>query len=49
MTNAIADAIAEITRGTEEVLLEQELVEKLKENKPLIIKAGFDPTALICI
>lgn len=45
MTNAIADAIAEITRGTEEVLLEQELVEKLKENKPLIIKAGFDPTA----
>ncbi|MEX1221587.1 MAG: tyrosine--tRNA ligase [Idiomarina sp.] len=45
MTNAIADAIAEITRGTEEVLLEQELVEKLKENKPLVIKAGFDPTA----
>ena len=34
-----------IKRGVEEVLVESELVEKLKKNKPLRIKAGFDPTA----
>ncbi|GAA0363859.1 tyrosine--tRNA ligase [Bowmanella denitrificans] len=38
-------AFAEIKRGSEEILLEDELVEKLKEGKPLKIKAGFDPTA----
>ena len=32
-------------RGTHEVLLEAELVKKLAENRPLRIKAGFDPTA----
>ncbi len=37
--------LAEIQRGTEEILVESELVEKLKTNKPLRIKAGFDPTA----
>jgi len=35
----------EIRRGTEEILVEEELVEKLKKGKPLRIKAGFDPTA----
>ena len=34
-----------IKRGTDEVLLEEGLIEKLKSGKPLIIKAGFDPTA----
>ncbi|MFC3092618.1 tyrosine--tRNA ligase [Alteromonas sediminis] len=38
-------ALAEIKRGTDEILPEQELVEKLKTGKPLTIKAGFDPTA----
>ncbi len=38
-------ALAEIKRGCEEVLLEEELVAKLKEGKPLKVKAGFDPTA----
>jgi tyrosyl-tRNA synthetase len=38
-------AMAEIQRGAEEILLEDELVAKLKEGKPLKIKAGFDPTA----
>jgi len=38
-------AFAEIKRGTDEILPEQELVEKLKTGKPLTIKAGFDPTA----
>ena len=34
-----------IKRGTDEILVEAELIEKLKENRPLRIKAGFDPTA----
>lgn len=38
-------AMAEIQRGAEEILLEDELIAKLKEGKPLRIKAGFDPTA----
>tara|TARA_Y100001963_G_scaffold65152_1_gene90721 strand:+ start:1263 stop:2486 length:1224 start_codon:yes stop_codon:yes gene_type:complete len=38
-------ALAELKRGCEEILLEDELIAKLKEGKPLKIKAGFDPTA----
>ena len=38
-------ALAEIKRGAEEILIEDELVEKLKSGKKLKIKAGFDPTA----
>ena len=34
-----------IKRGCDELLLESELVDKLKKGKPLRIKAGFDPTA----
>lgn len=34
-----------IRRGCDEVLIEQELVEKLRSGRPLRIKAGFDPTA----
>ena len=34
-----------IKRGTDEILVEAELKEKLKENRPLRIKAGFDTTA----
>lgn len=34
-----------IKRGCEELLVESELVEKLKSGRPLRIKAGFDPTA----
>jgi tyrosyl-tRNA synthetase len=41
----VDEALAEIRRGTEEILVEEELVEKLKTGKPLRIKAGFDPTA----
>jgi tyrosyl-tRNA synthetase len=39
------NAMLEIKRGAEEILLEEELIAKLKEGKPLKIKAGFDPTA----
>ena len=38
-------ALAEIKRGTDEILPEEELIEKLKSGKTLTIKAGFDPTA----
>ena len=34
-----------IRRGCDELLIEAELVEKLKRGKPLRVKAGFDPTA----
>ena len=34
-----------IKRGTVDVLLEEEMIKKLEENRPLRIKAGFDPTA----
>ena len=38
-------AIELISRGTEEVLIEEELKKKLNSGKKLNIKAGFDPTA----
>lgn len=34
-----------IQRGADEILLEKDLVASLKEDRPLRIKAGFDPTA----
>ena len=43
--SAIDDTLALIKRGAEEILLESELVERLKTGRPLRIKAGFDPTA----
>lgn len=39
------DVLQEIKRGADELLVEAELVEKLKTGRPLRIKAGFDPTA----
>ena len=34
-----------IKRGADEILIEAELVERLKTGRPLRVKAGFDPTA----
>ena len=34
-----------IRRGAVEIISEKELKDKLAENRPLVIKAGFDPTA----
>jgi tyrosyl-tRNA synthetase len=45
MNGELQDQIAELLRGTQEVLVESELVRKLSRGKPLRIKAGFDPTA----
>ena len=41
----IIDALMIIKRGSDELLVEAELVDKLSKNVPLRIKAGFDPTA----
>ncbi len=41
----IEDQLAEIRRGSAELLVESELARKLRRGKPLRIKAGFDPTA----
>lgn len=41
----VAEQLAIIKRGAEEILVEKELIEKLESGKPLRIKAGFDPTA----
>ncbi|MBY5921654.1 tyrosine--tRNA ligase [Ferrimonas balearica] len=38
-------ALAEICRGTDEILVEEELVAKLKLGRPLRVKLGADPTA----
>jgi tyrosyl-tRNA synthetase len=45
MTTTFEDQIAELHRGTHEVLVSAELVKKLQRGKPLRVKAGFDPTA----
>lgn len=41
----VDQALALLKRGTDEIIQEEELVEKLKTGRPLTIKAGFDPTA----
>jgi len=41
----IDSQLALIKRGADELLIEAELVEKLKSGRPLRVKAGFDPTA----
>ena len=43
--NSIEDALAQIRRGTDEILVESGLIKKLESGRPLRIKAGFDPTA----
>jgi tyrosyl-tRNA synthetase len=42
---SVEEQLALIKRGAEEVLVEAELIAKLKRGQPLRIKAGFDPTA----
>jgi tyrosyl-tRNA synthetase len=44
-TEVVDEILAQLRYGADELLLEAELVKKLAENRPLIIKAGFDPTA----
>ncbi|MBU1424118.1 MAG: tyrosine--tRNA ligase [Gammaproteobacteria bacterium] len=39
------EILNQIKRGSDELLLESELIKKLEQGRPLRIKAGFDPTA----
>ncbi len=43
--SSVEEALAIIKRGADELLPEDGLIEKLKQGRPLKIKAGFDPTA----
>lgn len=43
--HAPGESLDLIKRGADELLIESELVEKLKAGRPLRVKAGFDPTA----
>ncbi|MCT8824218.1 tyrosine--tRNA ligase [Glaesserella parasuis] len=45
MTQSIETVLAELKRGVEDVYSEADLIEKLKENRPLRVKLGADPTA----
>ena len=45
MNKQIEKAWALLKRGCDEILLEEELIERLASGRPLKIKAGFDPTA----
>lgn len=42
---SLEESLALIKRGTAEILVEDELVDKLRSGKKLRVKAGFDPTA----
>src|SRR5690606_24508466 len=42
---SVEEQLSVIKRGADEVLVESELITKLKRGEPLRIKAGFDPTA----
>ena len=42
---AAIDQMTEIRRGAGEILVDDELLSRLKEGRPLRVKAGFDPTA----
>ena len=43
--HSVEESLELIKRGAVDLLLEEELVERLKPGRPLRIKAGFDPTA----
>ena len=49
MEKSLKEQLAIIRRGAEEIVSEDELKKKLEKslqtNKPLLVKAGFDPTA----
>ena len=39
------EQLEELARGTEEILPEDGLAKRLEKGRPLVVKAGFDPTA----
>ena len=45
MQFSVQDQLAKISRGTSDILVTSELKARLETGRPLIVKAGFDPTA----
>ena len=43
--SSINEQLRELKRGTEEILVEKDFIQRIKSKKPLKIKVGFDPTA----
>ena len=43
--SGVRETLAELRRGTDAIIHEEELAERLNRGRPLRIKAGFDPTA----
>jgi tyrosyl-tRNA synthetase len=43
--SSVADALAVVKRGADELLVESELIERLEKGGAMRVKAGFDPTA----
>ena len=43
--NELEQALATLARGADEIIKQEELVQRLRAGRPLRIKAGFDPTA----
>ena len=41
----MGETLAQLQQGTDEIIRESELVERLQSGRPLRVKAGFDPTA----
>ena len=42
---SVEEQLAELARGAEDILVEEELAERIKSGRPLRVKTGFDPTA----
>ena len=42
---SVSEALAQLQRGAEEIIKQEELEARLKEGRPLRVKVGFDPTA----
>jgi tyrosyl-tRNA synthetase len=45
LSGALSGQLAELRRGAQEILTEADLVKKLARDRPMVVKAGFDPTA----
>ena len=43
--HSLEESLELIKRGAVDLLLEEELIDRLKADRPLRIKTGFDPTA----
>ncbi len=43
--SSLQESLAVIKRGAEELIVEQDLADRIKSGRPLRVKAGFDPTA----